>query len=134
MIYSSTKDRSRPSVSSVASLSAGTRATRQAITKQLRALEGAGLVRSMRSGAVEAEGTNTVQASVASLNFIGSLSREGTKSKTDMCEVAVRRQNISDPQLHHDGHGRKIGKRYSRLVRELFPQFDSSKESRLSDF
>ena len=35
---------------SIASLTAGTKLTRQAVTKHLRTLEGAGVVRSMRAG------------------------------------------------------------------------------------
>ena len=50
-----------------------------------------------------------------------------------MGEMPIRREDIADSELHHDGHRRKIGKRYFRLVRELLPQFDRSVESGLGD-
>src|SRR5882672_8317267 len=67
-------------------------------------------------------------------DFIGRLSRKRAKSETDVNEVPVCRQNIGDPEFHHDGHRRKIGKRYSRLVGKLFPQFDRPGKAVPGDF
>ena len=62
------------------------------------------------------------------------LSRKSAKSEADVSEMPVRCQDVGDPEFHHNGNGRKIGKRYSWLVRELLSQFDRFEESGLGDF
>src|SRR5271165_1396986 len=62
------------------------------------------------------------------------LSRKGAKAEAHMREMSIRRQDIGNPEFQHNRHRRKIGKRYSWLVRELFPQFDRLGEAGLGDF
>jgi hypothetical protein len=65
--------------------------------------------------------------------WIRDFSWKRVESKPDVSEVEIRGQDIGDPKFRHDRHSRKIGKRYSWFVRELFPQFNGSGESGLGD-